>query len=71
MTREEAQRKMAESIYSAELERDDRRYIINKLELTTGEMDTILNSPPIPNFAYNHYSKYRRYLYSKIAPKHI
>jgi N-acetyl sugar amidotransferase len=71
MTREDALQKMKESIYSQEQEREDRRYIMNKLELSDDDMIAIFAAPPKNNFEYAHYSNYLRGLYSLAGPRHI
>lgn len=71
MSREEAKEYMNDVIYSPEQEKEDRRYIMNKLELNHEDMEKIMNSPMKSNFAYQHYSKYRRLLYAVLGPRHI
>lgn len=69
MTRYEAQQKMKEVHYSPEQEKEDRRYISNKLGLSHEDMENILNAAPKPNSSFQQYSKYRRLLYSLLGPK--
>lgn len=71
MNRKEAQEKMKVIIYTSEQETEDRRYIMNKLELNHNDIEKIMNAPPKSNFAYQHHSKYQRYLYSVVGLKHI
>lgn len=68
LTRDEALHKMQEEIYTLEQERDDRRYITNKLGLTIYEMENILKNPPKRNFDYNHHKLPYRILYYLAAP---
>jgi N-acetyl sugar amidotransferase len=71
MIREDALQKMNEPIYSPEQEREDRRYIMNKLELSEEEMSAILTAPPKSNFDYAHHLTYIRMLYTVLGPRHI
>ena len=71
MTREEALHNMKKSIYSIEQEKEDRRYIMNKLELSEDDMNAILSAPPKRNFDYAHHSKYVGMLYWVAGPRHI
>ncbi len=71
MTRDDALEKMKESIYSPDQEKEDRRYIINKLELTDEEMEGIITAPPKSNFDYAHHSKYIRILHTIVGPQHL
>lgn len=56
ISREDALLCMEEDFYPSSQERDDRRYIMSKLEFTAEEMDVILAAPPRSNFEYAHYS---------------
>ncbi|MFA4824244.1 MAG: N-acetyl sugar amidotransferase [Methanoregula sp.] len=71
MSREEAVQKMKESIYSSDQEKEDRRYIMNKLELNEDELDAIINSPLRKNFDYAHHLNYIRMLYTFLGPRHV
>ena len=71
MTREEALEKMNESIYSPDQEREDRRYIMNKLDLTEQDMAMILNASPKKNADYRHHSPLFRILNNLIWPRHV
>jgi N-acetyl sugar amidotransferase len=71
MTREDALMKMKESIYSPEQEREDRRYIMNKLDLAPDEMDSIVQAPPKSNYEYAHISNYERILRNVLGPRHL
>jgi len=71
MTREEALRKMNEILYPSVQEKEDRRYIMNKLELTHEEMNDILTAPPHSNFDYRHYPLPIRFLYRLFRPVHF
>ena len=68
MTREEAFSKMRESIYSAEQEAEDRKFIADTLELTEEEMDSVLHAAPKRNFDYDHHSRFHRTLQYLISP---
>ena len=69
MTREEALSKMKELIYSPEQEREDRRYIMNKLDLTDSDMEEILHAPPRKNSDYAHQSRHIRILNGLLWPR--
>jgi len=71
MTREQAVKKMQESIYPPGQEREDRRYIMSKLELNDSDMEEILNSPPKRNSEYAHHSTYFRILNTLLSPRQI
>jgi N-acetyl sugar amidotransferase len=71
MTREAALSKMKETHYSAEQEKEDRRYIMNKLDLTATEMESIINHPPKNNFDYAHLSDIELIFRSIIGPRTI
>jgi len=71
MTHNEAKEQMTVVIYPPELEREDRRYIMNKLEISQNEIEKIMNSSPKSNFAYRHYSKYRRIFNAFVGPRSI
>jgi len=71
LTRKEAQEHMTEVIYSAQQEREDRRYIMNKLELLQDDMEKIMGSPRKSNFSYQHYSKFRRGMNAFGGPRYI
>jgi len=45
LTRAEAERQLAEPIYDRTLLRDDRAYVLKKLELTDAELDAIMAAP--------------------------
>jgi N-acetyl sugar amidotransferase len=68
MTREEAFSKMRESIYSAEQEAEDRKFIADTLDLTEEEMDSVLHAAPKRNFDYDHHSRFHRTLQYLISP---
>jgi len=71
LSRNEAMQKMKEIHYSADQEREDRRYIINKLGLTEEEMDEILMAPVKKNSDYCHNSFFLNYLNMLIRPRYI
>lgn len=55
LSRQDALNKMQEVSYSPEQEREDRRYIMNKLEIEESEMEGYLNAPPKKNSDYAHH----------------
>jgi len=69
MRREEALNKLQELHYTPEQEREDRRYIMNKLDLSSEEMDVILNSSPKRNFDYRHISLIEHIIRSLLGPR--
>jgi N-acetyl sugar amidotransferase len=69
ITREEAMKKMKESIYSSDQEQEDRRYIMNKLDLTDLDMEEIFNALPKKNSDYAHHSRYFRILNQLLWPR--
>lgn len=71
MTKDEAMAKMNDVFYSADQEKDDRRYIMNKLEISDSMMDDILSAPPRKNSDYAHSSQYIRIIRNLIGPKQI
>jgi N-acetyl sugar amidotransferase len=68
MTRDEALEKMKQPIYTKDQEKEDRRYITSKLELSTSEMDSILNNPPKRNTDYAHHNRIERTLVNYLGP---
>lgn len=69
MTRDEALEKISHPIYTIEQEREDRRYIINKLGLSRDEMERILQSPPKRNTDYAHHNSIERTMVNRLGPK--
>lgn len=68
LSRDDAFERMNQRIYSSKQEEEDRRFIMNKLDLTTEEMDTIINAPPKKNFDYAHHPGWYRSLYYLVSP---
>jgi hypothetical protein len=60
---------MNESIYSPEQEKEDRRYIMSKLELTENDMESILHAAPKQNSDYQTDSKIKKEFFSHFGPR--
>jgi len=71
LTRNEAIQKMKEIHYSADQEREDRRYIMNKLGLSDPEMEEILKAPVKMNSNYCQNPFFLKMLDSLISLKRI
>ena len=71
MSREEALEKIKQPIYTPDQEKEDRRYIASKLELSNGEMDRILHDIPKRNFDYAHHGSIWRTLINMTGPKNF
>ena len=72
INRERALDMMDEKIYSPEQEREDRRYIMNKLGISDIEMEMYLSSSPRANSDYKHHSWwYRKVCNGLLGPRHL
>lgn len=71
MTREKALEKIKQPLYTADQEREDRRYIASKLGLSTSEIDQILTDAPKRNVDYAHYGSIERTLVNLLGPKNF
>ncbi len=68
LSRDEALTKIKEQIYTPEQEKEDRRYIMNKLEITNQEMENILNASPKLNSDYKDHSRVFKLINMFVGP---
>ena len=72
LSRDQALSLMEEEIYPHDLERDDRRYIMNKLGISDQEMEQYLSAQPRKNSDYQHHSWwFRKFCNGLLGPRHL
>lgn len=72
INRDQAYELMNEKIYSTEQEREDRRYIMNKLGIIETDMEEYLSAPPRKNSEYRHHPWwYRKFCNGLLGPRHL